>query len=246
MKVVAIIQARMGSTRLPGKVLKAVMGKPLLAYQLDRLLKAESVDEIVIATTNQKADDPIVAFCKEKGIPYYRGSEMDVLSRYYEAAKKYQADAIVRMTSDCPIIDPSVVEEVIAVYKTGVYEYVSNTLERSFPRGMDTEIFSMAILKKAYDEADQPFEREHVTPYFYLHQSLFKLGNVCCKHGDMSEHRWTVDTEEDFALIKTIIEQLYPRNPHFTLEETLALVEAHPEWSKINAHIEQKKLEVQK
>lgn len=245
MKVVAIIQARMGSTRLPGKVLKTVNGIPLLTYQLERLKTVKTIDELVIATTTKEADEPIVAFCLEHGIPYYRGSETDVLARFYMAAKQFQADAVVRLTSDCPIIDPNVVEEVINTYKTGMYDYVSNTMERSYPRGMDTEMFSMTNLEKAYQASKRLFEREHVTPYFYLNPTLFKLGNVCCKHGDVSAHRWTVDTEEDFIVIKKIIEELHSLNPFFTLEDTLKLVNANPEWNKINAHIEQKKLEVQ-
>ncbi|HBQ25201.1 MAG TPA: acylneuraminate cytidylyltransferase, partial [Syntrophomonas sp.] len=165
MKTIIIVQARMTSTRLPGKVLKEVLGKPLLEYQIERLRQVRLADELVIATTTNDTDQPIVELCEHLGGAYYRGSEEDVLSRYYEAATQFKADAVVRVTSDCSLIDPGVMDEVIGLYinNRDNYDYVSNTLERTYPRGLDTEVFSMAALEKAYKEAGEQPDREHVT-----------------------------------------------------------------------------------
>jgi len=242
-KVAAIIQARMGSTRLPGKVLKKVLDKTLLEYQIERVKRAKTIDEIIIATTTKESDDPIVHLCQQLSIPYYRGSEEDVLSRYYEAATTFGVDVIVRLTSDCPIIDPNVIDKVVEQYldNRDRYDYVSNTLTRTYPRGMDTEVVSYEVLKRAHEEARELTYREHVTAYIYHHPDQFRLCNVS-NEKDESKHRWTVDTEEDFLLIKNILETLYPLNPLFTLEDVIQILLDKPEWVEINAHIEQKKL----
>lgn len=241
MKTVIISQARMTSTRLPGKVLKEVLNKPLLVYHIERLQRVASADELVIATTTNMTDDPIADLCSRMGIGCYRGSEEDVLSRYYEAALTYKADIVVRVTSDCPMIDTGVVDRVIGYYKENCaqYDYVCNTLQRTYPRGMDTEVFSFRALEEASRYATAKPEREHVTPYLYHHPERFRLGNVAMDR-DESRYRWTVDTIEDFTLIKKIIEALYPENPEFTLQDCLELLEVHPDWAKINAGIEQK------
>lgn len=242
MKIVAIIQARMGSTRLPGKILKLVNGRPLLEYQLERLKKSRLIDEIVIATTVQEQDNQLEEFCNYHRVSLHRGSEMDVLSRYYEAAVKFKADAIVRITSDCPIIDPQVVDKTIQYFiENKEYDYVTNTVERTYPRGLDTEIFTFSALEKAYKQASLERDREHVTAYFYTNPNNFKIGHV--KNDlDYSMYRWTVDTQEDFELIERIIEKLYKENPEFTLMDTVNIMKENPEWFLINAHIEQKKL----
>lgn len=243
MRVVAIIQARMGSTRLPGKILKEVNGKPLLSYQLERLQSARLIDEIVIATTIEKQDDLIEAFCERKEVSFYRGSEFDVLARYYETAVKFKADVIVRITSDCPIIDPLVVDKTIKYFldHQSSYDYISNTIERTYPRGLDTEVFSFEALKRAYLEASLERDREHVTAYFYTNPDRFRIGSI--KNGvDHSKYRWTVDTEQDFKLIKLLINHLYNKNPKFTMEDALNLMEQNPTWYDINKHIEQKKI----
>jgi spore coat polysaccharide biosynthesis protein SpsF len=241
MKIVAIIQARMGSTRLPGKVMKKVLGKSLIKYQIERVQRSEYIDEIVIATTTKEKDLPIIQFCNQHSIPYYRGSEENVLSRYYEAAKLFNADIIVRLTSDCPIIDPQVMDQVIQYYLENNYDYVSNTLVRTYPRGMDTEVFSFDVLEKVYLEAKESNHKEHVTSYIYQHPEIFHLGCVT-NDVDYSHHRWTVDTEEDFQLIKNIIEHLYPLNSQFQLKDVLLLLEEHPDWYEINAKVKQKKV----
>lgn len=243
MKVAAIIQARMGSTRLPGKILKKVLDKTLLEYQIERVKRAKSIDEIIIATTTKESDDQIVQLCQQLSIPYYRGSEEDVLSRYFEAATQFNADVIVRLTSDCPIIDPNVIDKVVTHYLENKdrYDYVSNTLTRTYPRGLDTEVMSYEVLKRAHEEAKELMYREHVTAYIYHHPDQFRLCNVS-NEKDESKHRWTVDTEEDFHLIKNILEMLYPTKPLFTFEDVIQILRSKPEWVQINAHIEQKKL----
>lgn len=242
MRKVAIIQARMGSTRLPGKVLKKVLNRPLLEYQLDRIAKANELDGYVVATTTKDQDKPIVKLCEKLAVPVFRGSEADVLSRYFAAASYYQADVIIRLTSDCPLIDPHIIDQVIQSYcaKPNQYDYVSNVLKRTFPRGMDIEVFSYEALAKCHQQAKQKSDREHVTRYLYQHPKQFKLLNVENNHQDQSEHRWTVDTWEDFKLIKKIIESFYPHQPDYTMEDVLTLIQMKPEWREINRHIKQK------
>ncbi|NLB88285.1 MAG: acylneuraminate cytidylyltransferase [Syntrophomonadaceae bacterium] len=240
MKTVIITQARMTSTRLPGKVLKNVFVEPLIGYHVKRLKRVGLADEVIVATTINTTDDLLIKWCEENGIKYYRGSEEDVLSRYYETAKEYNADVIVRVTSDCPLIDPDVVNGVIKVYldNRDKYDYVSNTLTRTYPRGMDTEVFSFKVLEEINNKAVTKPDREHVTPYIYRNPQIYRLGNLSYKT-DESHHRWTVDTPEDFELIKKILEYFYP-NTDFTLEECLQLLKQNPEWALINKHIEQK------
>lgn len=242
MKVVAIIQARLGSTRLPGKILKKVLDKPLLEYQIERVRRAKTIDQIIIATTINENDDSIIELCDKLYIPYYRGSEEDVLSRYYEAATKFHADVIVRLTSDCPIIDPNVIDKVVSCYleHQNEYDYVSNTLIRTYPRGLDTEVISYRILKQIYKEANEQIYREHVTTYLYNNYEKFKLLNVQNDFNE-SKHRWTVDTKEDFYLIEKIIQELYPKNNNFSINDVLNLLQENPEWYYINQHAKQKK-----
>jgi spore coat polysaccharide biosynthesis protein SpsF len=243
MRVVIIVQARMTSTRLPGKVLKTVLNKPLLEYQIERLRRAKLADEIVIATTDNGSEQPIVELCERLAVTCFRGSEDDVLARYHGAALASQADVVVRVTSDCPIIDPSVIDEVIRFYLDHCtqYDYVSNDLIRSYPRGMDTEVFSFQSLDEAFRESTRQADREHVTPFIYTQPQRYRLANIAYQD-DQSCHRWTVDTPEDFELIRRIIEMLYPRSSDFSLADTLSLVKKHPDWMLINAHVEQKNL----
>lgn len=243
MKTVIIVQARMTSTRLPGKVLYEVLGKPLLEYQIEKLHQIRQASELVVATTTNDSDQPIIELCKRLGVAYYRGSEEDVLARYYYAAQESMADNIVRITSDCPLIDPGVMDEVISIYLDNYdkYDYVSNTLERTYPRGLDTEIFSWAALEKTHKEASEQPEREHVTLHMYRHPERFRLASSSGTK-DYSEHRWTVDTPEDFELIRLILQELYPVNSRFTWLDVLDLLNEHPEWVKINAEVKQKKV----
>ena len=241
MKTVVIVQARMTSSRLPGKVLKRVLDKPLLEYQIERVRKVKSADEIVIATTVNNVDREIVEFCDRLSLPCFRGSEQDVLSRFRDAAAAFHADVVIRLTSDCPIIDPHVVERVLRHFLENAsnYDYVSNCIARTYPRGMDTEIFPFGILEEAYHEAEEPADREHVTPFIYRQRHRFRLSNVAYPR-DLSFHRWTVDTEEDFTLIRRIIEELHPLNPEFRMEDVLGLFDREPDLYRINANVEQK------
>lgn len=232
----------MASTRLPGKIMKEVLGKPLLEYQVERIRRVESADEIVIATTWGDADRIIVEYCDRHSIPCFRGSEDDVLARYYHAATAFHADVVVRLTSDCPLIDPSVVETILRRYldRSTEFDYVSNCLARTYPRGMDTEVFPYRVLEEGYREATIPGDREHVTPFIYRQGHRFRLSNVAY-FKDYSRHRWTVDTKEDFALIQRIIELVYPSMPEFTMENILELFDRDPKLFMINAHVEQKR-----
>lgn len=243
MRVGIIVQARMTSTRLPGKVLMPVMGKPLLEYQIERLQRVRRADDIIIATTTNDTDQPIAHLAERLGIKVFRGSEEDVLSRYFGAAKENGLEVVVRITSDCPLIDPAVVDDVIGAYleNTENCDYVSNCLNRTFPRGMDTEVFPFSLLEKVYLEVKEQTCREHVTSYIYEESQRFRLLNVAFQR-DESHQRWTVDTLEDFKLIEHILETLYLIKPLFELEDVLALMSAHPNWFEINSHIEQKTL----
>lgn len=243
-KIVIIVQARMTSTRLPGKVLKTVLGKSLLEHQIERLRRVHLADELVIATTVNPEDEPIVALGDSLMVPVCRGSEDDVLARYYETAVTHGADVIVRVTSDCPLIDPAVIDQVINYFLTShpAFDYVSNRIVPSYPRGMDTEVFSFKSLAAAFNEGMLLPDREHVTPFIYRHPDRYALGNLSY-WDDQSRHRWTVDTADDFELIRRIIEALYPDNPLYSLEDVLLLMDRHPDWFLINAHVEQKKLE---
>lgn len=240
-KINVIIQARMGSTRLPGKILRPIMGRPMLSYLIERVKLIQMPHTAIIATTTNPQDNVIEDFARQEDILFFRGCEEDVLDRYYQACCKYPADVIVRLTSDCPLIDPSIVDQAIHLFQTDAtrLDYLSNTLQRTFPRGMDVEVFSFEVLKMASHEASSPFDREHVTPFLYRHSERFHLSNFT-HLPDVSKYRLTVDTSEDFLLINKIFEELYPNKKKFTLDDILRAFEQHPEWKEINAHVKQK------
>lgn len=239
-KVVAIIQARFGSTRLPGKVLLDLAGEPMLARVVDRTRRAQTLDDVVVATTVQPADDVIADLCAERGWPCFRGSEEDVLDRYYRAAQAHQADVVVRITSDCPLIEPEVVDRVVHEFlqRQPEVDYACNVLPgRTFPRGLDTEVMRFDVLKQAWGEDGNSAWREHVTPYIQRNPDLFRIH--CVTHEvDYSHMRWTVDTSEDLAFVRRI----YGHFGHdcFSWGEVLAVLEKHPEWSETNRHVKQK------
>ena len=245
MKKTALIQARMNATRLPGKVLLDLSGKTVLSRVIERVAASGAVDEICVATTDGAADDAIARCAEKEKVAVFRGSETDVLGRYYGAARQTSADVVVRVTADCPLLDPSLLgdmmERFLQLLKTASADYLSNTLKRTYPRGLDAEIFTFAGLKQAFQEAKSPHEREHVTPYFYEHPEKFKLASF---EGslDHSRHRWTLDTGQDYALISAVYKNLHEPGKIFTTEEALEYLEKHPEILAVNAHIEQKKL----
>lgn len=234
MKTIAIVQARLGSTRFPNKVMRPVMGKPLIELLLHRLAQAQRIDRILLATSDDSRNDPLAAFVEQLGYAVYRGSEDDVLERYYQAAKPYQPQAVVRITGDCPLIDPQLVDAVInSFYERGV-DHMSNTSPPSFPDGLDTAVFTFAALERARNEAASPYEREHVTPYI-RESGYFSLGNH--SHGeDCSSERWTVDEPEDYAVIARVFEYFHPRLD-FTWQEVMELRHRQPEFFADNQHL---------
>ncbi len=242
-KTIIITQARMDSTRLPGKVLKMVLGKPLLQHHLERLKSTRRADGVIVAMTREESDAPLVDFCEKHHQPYYRGSQHDVLERFLGAAEAYKADHVVRVTSDCPLIDPGLIDQLVGDYVSvnPPCDYASNVLERSYPRGLDCEVFSIHALRQAHKHATLPSEREHVTPYIYKHPESFRLRSYK-QPDDWSHYRWAVDTLEDFELVKQMLEALIPKNPLFTWKEAVAWLSNHPELVRINAHVEQKTL----
>lgn len=240
MRVVAIVQARMGSTRLPGKVLMPLAGTPVVQLVLQRLQRARQVHAVAVATSALRADDVLVDAVRcVPGVAVVRGSELDVLDRYVRAARHLGADAVVRVTSDCPLLDPEVVDEVVAALLDPPVDYASNTQLRTYPRGLDVEAFTRAALEEAGREARDPFEREHVTPFLWRRPARYSIRQTRCD-GDYGAKRWTLDTPEDFELLRRIFDALGPRAVTATWRDALELVARHPDWERLNAHIEQK------
>lgn len=239
--VTAIMQARLGSSRLPGKVLLKVNGTTFLEHGYSRLLLAKSIDRAVIATTTEYGDDKIAVFCEARNWPYFRGSETDVLDRYYQTALKFPADIIVRITSDCPLLDPVIIDEVVNQVKQDFPNtaYASNViLPRHFPRGLDVEAFTFDALETAWKQATQLPHREHVTPFINSQPERFPQKAIH-NSKDYSSHRWTLDTKEDHDLLFKILDAA----PEPTgWKNILSLVESQADWSDINAEIEQKKI----
>jgi len=233
-RAVGIVQARMGSTRLPGKVLKQVCGRTLLEHQMERMRRARSLAEVVVATSTSPGDDTVEDVLRSRGLAVWRGPEQDVLARYAGAATAFGADPVVRMTMDCPLIDPKVIDQVVGTYLAGGFDLVANNLEPTFPHGLDLEVFSLSALETADREAATPFEREHVTPFIRDRPERFRLGNVRSPR-DLHHLRWTVDYPEDLELVRIVYEELYRDGESFTTEEILALLERRPEITSINA-----------
>jgi len=242
MKIAAIIQARMGSTRLPSKVFMDLEGEPMLVRVVNRVGCAATLDSVIVATTVEPVDDQIAELCGACGWPCFRGSQDDVLDRYYEAAVTHKVDVIVRITSDCPLIEPVIVDRVVEKSRINQTEtdYVANTLApRTFPRGLDTEVMSFEALKRAWTEAKEPSEREHVTLYIYKHPEIFNIYKLT-NDVDYSYMRWTVDTKEDLEFVRRIFEHF--GHDRFSWQQVLAVLEQHPEWLEINKHIRQKEM----
>ena len=236
MIVSAIIQARMNSKRLPGKIMMEIRNKPILEILIERVRQCKTLDRIIIATTEQKEDDVIEEFCIKKKINYVRGSEKDVLSRHLLAAK--ETDVIVRITSDNPLIDPAIIDKGVKIYLENEFDFVSNYVPppRTFPDGMAVEIFSNNLLKEVNKKAKKPSEREHVTFFIWKQPEKFKIYRF--EHGiDLSGYRFTLDYLEDFKVIEAILNSLYKKNPKFGLEDIINWLEEHSEIKNINTHI---------
>jgi spore coat polysaccharide biosynthesis protein SpsF len=243
MKRIIIIQARMGSTRFPGKVMKSLSGLPVLDHVLFRAKQIEGINEIIVATTNLKKDDLIEKETVKMGIKCFRGSEGDVLERYYRTARENRGDVIVRISSDCPLIDPKLSTKIIKFFLDNDYDMVSNcgisSFERTYPRGLDTEVFSFSVLEEAYYNASKGYQREHVTPYIYENnKNIYYYKN----NTDLSFYRWTLDTGDDFKLIEKVYSHLYKGKHDFYMADIISLFNKRPEYLRINSNVRQKEV----
>jgi len=236
-----LVQARTGSTRLPNKVMMEVCGKPILIHQLERIRASKYRPKVVVISTENPIDDPLIEMCQSQGYLTFRGSEVDVLSRHYLAAKLFAYKWIVKIPSDCPLIDPKVINDVFdAFHAEGAnFDYYSNLHPATYPDGHDVEIMHFEALKKANKEAQKPLEREHTTPYFWENPSLFKIGNFVWPVGkDLSmSHRFTLDYPQDWEFIRTVYEKLYVTNPLFGLQDILTLLANEPAIYQLNADL---------
>lgn len=226
--MLTILQARMSSTRLPGKVLMPLAGAPMLARQIERVRRAKSIGTLVVATSDNPSDDPLVLLCRSLQVACFRGPLHDVLGRYRGAARRFgPSENVVRLTGDCPLADPDLIDAVIAYHLAEGADYTSNTQVQTFPKGLDVEVFKAALLERAYKETRDPYDREHVTPFFYRHPKWFKLANLECDP-PLGDLRWTVDTPEDYAFAARVYDALYPVNPAFTSEDVARLTADDP------------------
>lgn len=241
-RVIAIIQARMSSTRLPGKVLLDLEGRPVLERMIERVKRSKLVNETVVATTTDPTDDPIVVLCEQLGTPVFRGSLPDVLDRYYQCARQFEAEIVVRLTGDCPLIDPELIDEVIYGLLDSPSDFCCNRLPppftRSFPIGLDVEACTFAALETAWKNATEKHDREHVMPYLYEVPGRFRVTQYH-NDDDYGYLRWTLDTPEDLALLREVIRRLGGRND-FTWEDVLELFLADPELQTLNQSVKHK------
>jgi glutamate-1-semialdehyde 2,1-aminomutase len=235
--IAAIIQARMSSTRLPGKILQTILGAPMLLRQIERVRQASLCDALFVATSTSEADDSVAQLCESAGVACFRGSLDDVLDRYYRTALTTRPDHVVRLTGDCPLIDPEIIDAIIRFHVEGGFQYTSNTLELRFPDGLDVEVMSFTALERAWREAKLPSEREHVTRYMYSVPGRLRTGSYVGTE-DWSHLRWTVDELEDLEFVRRVYSALYPANPRFRTHDILELLERQPELSHINSNLE--------
>lgn len=235
--IIGIIQARMNSSRLPGKVLLPLMGAPMILRQLERIKQCKKLDQILLATSTSTTDDPLVDIAEASGYEVYRGSLENVLDRFYCAATKYNANHVVRITGDCPLIDPNVIDQVVERHLEQKNDYTSNAMICSFPDGLDTEVITISALYQSVENARLPSELEHVTQYINKHPEIFKLGNFLC-FKDLSHMRWTVDEPEDYDFVVNVFEELYLENPQFKMADVVKLLHDKPDLQKINSCFE--------
>jgi spore coat polysaccharide biosynthesis protein SpsF len=231
--ILAIMQARMSSSRLPGKVLRPILGVPMLLRQIERISRSAKIDNLVVATSVAPSDNEIEQLCRSNGVECFRGSLDDVLDRFYQAAIQFPAEHIVRLTADCPLADPALIDRVIQFYEAGNFDYASNAIEPTFPDGLDVEIFRSACLRDAWIEATLPSEREHVTPFIHQRPERYKIGHYK-NTTDLSFLRWTVDEEADFQLVTQIYKHFYPNIPNFGTDDILHFLDQNPHLKTIN------------
>jgi len=236
-RIVAILQARMSSSRLPGKVLAPILGRPMLARQIDRVRRSRSIDRLVVATSDRADDAPIAALCEREGVECFRGSLDDVLDRFYRCALHHRATHVVRLTGDCPLADPDLIDALVDMYLGANVDYASNCRPPTLPDGLDAEVFGMQALEQAWREASDPFEREHVVPFIIRRPERFRVANWTWTE-DLSAMRWTVDRSEDLEFARRIFESLCPASPEFGFRDVLALIRAVPELGQINQGIQ--------
>jgi spore coat polysaccharide biosynthesis protein SpsF len=236
--VVAIVQARMESKRLPGKTLVDICGKPLLVHIIERIKRCSTIQTIAVATTSAPVDKVLIRLADKMGVSSYAGASEDVLDRFYYAAKLFKADVVVRITADDPFKDPRIVDLVTRrlLYSSGELDYVSNTIAPTYPEGLDVEVFTFAALERAWHDACLDSEREHVTPYIWKHPELFRLYNVVHRP-NLSHLRWTLDYEQDLAFARAVYERLYKPNRVFLMRDILNLLDREPQLARINAGI---------
>ena len=235
-RVVVFVQARMGSTRLPGKIMRNILGKPVLLHHIPRIRRAKTVDEVVVITTTSTTDDIIAVLCAENNIPSYRGSELDLLDRHYQAAKKYKADFVVKIPSDGPLTDPAIIDEVLELWlkNPDKYDYVSNYHPPTFPDGLDVEGCPFPILEIAWKEAKKPHEREHTFPFIWDHPERFNIGNVVNPRGNMFlTHRFALDYEEDFQFMRAVF-GYFKETPLFTADDVISFVKKRSDILELN------------
>ncbi|MBI4449781.1 glycosyltransferase family protein [Candidatus Uhrbacteria bacterium] len=235
--ILAVLQARMSSSRLPGKVLQPILGEPMLFRQLERVRRSHRIDHLIVVTSTEASDNAIAEMCTERGVAHYRGSLNDVLDRAYHAAEPYRPSHVVRLTGDCPLADPSAIDAVIDFAIRGDFDYATNGKPYTFPDGLDVEIATFAAFEAAWREADLPSHREHVFPFIHRQPERFYLGYVRSSV-DLSRHRWTVDEPEDFMFVTRVYEALYPMNPNFQTQDILDFLMDHPELLRMNERFE--------
>lgn len=238
--IAAIIQARMGSTRLRGKVMEEVAGTPLLKYQIDRVRKSRLLDRVIVATTDRPQDDEIASFCRDNKIDCFRGSENDVLDRYYQCAKQFKADIIVRLTADCPLTDPGIIDATLDLYNRERADYAANTVPpetQKYGSGLDVEIFSFAVLERARRECSNPHDREHVTFYFWKYNNGFKTAQLGSAR-DYSKYRVTVDYPEDLEVVKFLINELKNKRIFGSADQIADILDSNPAVMKKNSQYE--------
>lgn len=240
MNIVAIIQARMGSTRLPGKIMTDLCGRPMLWHIVNRVRQSRYIDDVIIATSVEQGDNAVEQMAKENKISVWRGSQNNVLERFYDCATHYKADVVVRLTGDNALVDAGIIDMGISYFQENEYDYIC--YRQGLPLGMAAEIFTYDALKQAYESAEDAQCLEHVTPYLYKNPNLFRIERVPCMGDDYSYLRWTMDTEQDKELIVEIYESLYQENRYFSFQDILKEYEKHPQWTQLNKDVEQKKL----
>lgn len=231
--ILAILQARMSSSRLPGKVLKPLLGAPMIVRQLERVRRCTRIDRIVVATSIDATDDPLAQVCMDVGVNLFRGSLEDVLDRFHGAALQYPSQTIVRLTADCPLADPHLIDQVIEFFLRGDFDYATNALQPTYPDGLDVEVFRTSCLEQAWQEAALPSEREHVTPFIHRRPERYRIGHFAGDR-DLSALRWTVDEPLDFEFVSQVYAALYSSKPDFGTNDVLHLLEQRPNLKTLN------------